>query len=155
MAQTHTHSGTLIWTGAAQGPTKSYTSYSREHVVTFAGKPPVTVTADPHFRGDPAVLNPEELLLAALASCHMLTYLSWAARKGIAVTAYEDAPVGTVSVQGGAGEFTEVVLRPRVTIAAGSDTALAASLHDDAHRDCFIARSVNFTVRHEPEILEH
>ena len=154
MPQTHTYSAHLSWTGAAKGPAKSYASFSREHVVAFEGKPTLTVSADPHYKGDPAILNPEELQLAALASCHMLTYLSWTARKGVVVTAYEDQPDGKLNVEGGVGQFAEVTLHPRVTVAKGSDLALAQKLHDDAHRDCFIARSVNFPVHHAPEIVE-
>ncbi len=84
----------------------------------------------------------------------MLTYLSWTARKGIEVIAYEDRPEGTMIVEGGGGQFSEVVLHPRVIVAKGSDLGFATKLHEDAHRDCFISRSVNFPVRYAPEIVE-
>ena len=154
MTQTHTYRAHLTWTGAAQGPTKSYASYSREHEVTVPDKATLTMSADPRFKGDASLLNPEDLLLVSLASCHMLTYLSWTGRKGLEVLAYEDNPEGEMTVDRGAGQFTRVTLRPRVVVAKGSDIALAATLHEDAHRDCFISRSVNFPVHAEPEIVE-
>jgi organic hydroperoxide reductase OsmC/OhrA len=152
MAKTHGYAAKLTWTGAAQGPTRTYQAYSREYRVEIAGKPALTGSADPTFRGDPALHNPEELLVASLSSCHMLTYLAHAALSKLVVVAYEDDATGTMALEGTGGRFTEVVLHPRVTVAAGSDLALAERLHERAHADCFIANSVNFPVRHEAEI---
>jgi organic hydroperoxide reductase OsmC/OhrA len=149
MAKEHSYRMNLTWSGAAAGPVESYERYSREYRIEMDGKAPLVGSADPLFRGDRSLLNPEELLLAALSSCHMLSYLAHAARRGVVVVRYEDAASGTMTLAGGGGHFTEVVLRPRVTIRAGSDAALAQRLHEDAHRDCFIASSVNFPVRHE------
>jgi len=152
MARTHDYAVHLTWTGAADGPTGDYAAYSRTHTLAFDGKPTLTASADPHFRGDPALHNPEDLLVGALAGCHMLTYLALCARAGIAVTAYEDAASGTMTLEGGGGHFTEVILRPRVSVAAGTDVAKAMALHETAHRHCFIAASVNFPVRREAEV---
>lgn len=154
MNREHHYAARLIWTGAAQGPTKSYASYSRAFRVDFAGKTSLEGSADPQFKGDAALHNPEDLLMAALAGCHMLTYLSYAARKGVQVLAYEDNATGTLLFEGGGGQFTEVVLHPVVTVAKGSDLGLAKSLHEPSHKDCFISRSVNFPVRHEATIIE-
>jgi len=154
MAREHAYRARLTWTGAARGPARDYKGYSRAYRVEVEGKPPLDGSADPLFRGDPALYNPEDLLLAALAGCHMLTYLALCVRAGIAVVAYEDDAGGTMVLEGGGGRFTEVVLRPRVVVAAGADLAGARRLHADAHRDCFIASSVNFPVRHEAEIVE-
>ncbi|HXG58037.1 MAG TPA: OsmC family protein, partial [Thermoanaerobaculia bacterium] len=93
---------------------------------------------------------------AALSSCHMLWYLHLCADAGIVVVGYRDAPSGTmVETAGGGGHFTEVVLRPVVTLAPGGDAARAIALHERAHQYCFIASSVNFPVRCEPEIAHH
>ncbi len=151
MARDHRYSAHLVWSGAAQGPTKDYASYSRDYVVRIAGKPDLGGSSDPLFRGDPKRHNPEDWLVAALSACHMLTYLAICARKRIQVVAYEDEARGTMALEGGGGHFTEVVLRPRVTLAAGSDAAAAAALHEEAHHNCFIAASVNFPVRHEAQ----
>lgn len=154
MERSHKYQAKLEWTGASQGPTASYESYSREHIIEIDGKPPLKVSADPMFRGDGSTHNPEDLLLAALAGCHMLSYLAVCVRAGIEVVSYEDAASGTLALEGGGGRFTEVVLRPRVVIAAGGDVEKARELHDIAHKQCFIANSMNFSVRHEPTVSE-
>ena len=152
MPRDHHYSAHLVWTGAARGPTKDYASYSRDYVVKIAGKPDLVGSSDPLFRGDPQRHNPEDWLVAALSACHMLTYLAICVRKRIQVLAYEDEAGGTMVLEGGGGRFTEVVLRPKVTLVAGSDAAAAEALHDQAHHDCFIASSVNFPVRHEATV---
>ncbi len=150
MSKEHAYDVTLRWVGAAAGPTRDYAVYSREYAVEIAGKPPLRGSADAMFRGDAGLHNPEDLLVASLAACHMLVYLADAARAGLAVLAYEDAASGTMRFEGGGGRFTQVTLRPRVTVAPGADLGLALALHDRAHAGCFIASSVNFPVRHEP-----
>lgn len=148
----HHYAAKLTWSGAAEGGTRDYKTYSRAYRVEFDGKPAMTGSADPAFGGDPALHNPEDLLVVALASCHMLSYLALASLEGLEVVAYEDAAGGTMLQEGRGGRFTEVVLRPRVTLAPGSDLERAKALHDDAHKTCFIANSVNFPVRHEAEV---
>jgi organic hydroperoxide reductase OsmC/OhrA len=153
MSKTHGYELKLRWSGAAKGPTESYARYSREYRIEIAGKPPITGSADPLYQGDPALTNPEDMLLAALSACHMLSYLAVCALGKIKVVSYEDSASGTLAELGPQrSAFTEAVLRPRVVIAAGGDAAKAKALHDQAHKICFIANSVNFPVRHEPEI---
>jgi organic hydroperoxide reductase OsmC/OhrA len=152
MGHEHQFAASLSWTGAKEGGTTSYRAYSRQHLVTVDGKPALDLTADPAFRGDAKLLNPEDLLLASLASCHMLTYLALASLKGLVVTGYEDRASGTMRQAGTGGHFTEVTLHPVVTIAAGQDAALAEHLHEQAGKDCFIAASMNFPVHHQVEI---
>lgn len=126
--------------------TRNYRSYTRSHTIAARGKPPLEASSDPAFRGDVARYNPEELLVAALSSCHMLWYLHLCATRGIVVTRYTDTPAGELAMNGdGSGQFTHVTLHPQVQIVEG-DAALAATLHEEAHRLCFIARSVNFPV---------
>ena len=143
----------LVWTGAARGDTADYARYSREVRVDIEGKPPLALSASPAFRGDPALHNPEDLLVASLSSCHFLSYIALCARGGIVVLAYEDDARGTMARVGPSIRFTEVVLRPRVTVAPGADLDKARALHERAHAECFIASSVNFDVRHEPTIV--
>ncbi|MDJ0609640.1 MAG: OsmC family protein, partial [Kiloniellales bacterium] len=114
---------------------------------------PIEGSSDPAFLGDPARHNPEDLLVAALSACHMLWYLHLCAVKGVVVTAYRDAAEGTMLEEPRKGRFTEVILRPEVTITAESDAERARQLHERAHAECFIANSVNFPVRCEPEIV--
>ena len=106
------------------------------------------------FAAIPSRWNPEDLLVGSLSSCHMLWYLHLCAQAKVTVLAYHDDAVGTmVEDEGGGGRFTQAVLRPVATIAAGGDAALAKTLHEEAHRLCFIANSVNFPIAIEPTVL--
>ena len=92
-----------------------------------------------------------KLLLAALAQCHMLSYLHVAVKHGVVVTDYRDDATGLMRLnRDGSGQFESVTLHPRVTVADAGQAGLAGSLHREANRVCFIARSVNFPVHHEP-----
>ncbi|MDJ0948755.1 MAG: OsmC family protein [Alphaproteobacteria bacterium] len=152
--QEHHYATKLVWTGAEQGPTRDVRSFSREYRIDMEGKAPIRGSSDPAFRGDPALHNPEDLLVAALSACHMLWYLHLCAVKGIEVRAYEDAAEGVMLAEPRNGRFTEVTLRPMVTVAPGSDRERALSLHERAHAECYVANSVNFPVRCEPQIVE-
>jgi len=144
----HRYQLRVNWSGATQG----YESYSRNHTIEIAGKPVIEASSDPAFRGDPGLMTPEDMLLAALSSCHMLWYLHLCAVNGVVVTAYEDEAQAKMIEGPGGGRFTDVLLRPAVTISPDSDEAIACDLHERAHAECFIANSVNFPVRHEPVI---
>lgn len=123
-------------------------------MLSAAGRPDLQGSSDPAFRGDAARWNPEDLLVASLSSCHMLWYLHLCAQAKITVLAYRDDASGTmVEDEGGGGRFTAAVLKPVVTIAAGGDVARAKALHEEAHRLCFIANSVNFPVTIEAEVV--
>ncbi|MEH3046995.1 MAG: OsmC family protein [Sphingomonas adhaesiva] len=149
----HGYAVRTVWTGNLGEGTATYRGYARDHVVSAAGKADLAASADPAFRGDPARWNPEELLVASLSGCHQLWYLSLCAEAGVVVTAYEDAAEGVMAEEtGGAGQFVSVTLRPRVTIASG-DMEKARALHERAHAMCFIARSVNFPVTCEAEVV--
>lgn len=93
------------------------------------------------------------MLVAALSACHCLSYLAICSRSEVVVTAYEDRAVGTMRVVDKVLRFTDVLLRPRVTVAASNDIDRARRIHDKAHHECFIAASVNFPVRNEPTIV--
>ncbi|MYM32565.1 OsmC family peroxiredoxin [Duganella sp. CY15W] len=144
----HQYQLTVEWTGNSGSGTSGYREYERAHTISAAGKPSIPGSSDPAFRGDAARWNPEELLVASAAACHKLWYLHLCADAGIVVTTYEDHAQGTMKDD----RFESIVLRPRVTISAGSaDTA--AQLHHAAHENCYIANSVNFPIRCEPVIL--
>ena len=148
----HRFSVTTQWAGNLGTGTSDYRSYSRDNIVGALGKAPIDGSSAKPFRGDPERWNPEELLIAALSQCHMLSYLHVAVMNGIVVTHYEDSATGTMQQVGNGGHFTEVTLRPRVTISAG-DPELAMHLHAEASALCFIASSVNFPVIHEPTVI--
>jgi organic hydroperoxide reductase OsmC/OhrA len=153
MKQQHTYQATIRWTGNTGSGTEHYIHYERSHVISIQGKPDILGSSDPAFRGDSTQHNPEDLLLSSLSACHMLWYLHLCADAGIVVTAYTDEASGTMVMnKNGSGQFTEVVLHPRVTIQNARHTEEAIALHDKAHQMCFIANSVNFEVRHHPVI---
>ena len=109
---------------------------------------------DPAFRGDASRYNPEELLVASLSACHMLWFLHLCADAGLVVTDYRDEAEGKMAeTEDGGGRFTQVTLRPAVRFAAGANTESASRLHEEAHRLCFIAKSVNFPVLCEPSVV--
>ena len=149
----HQYRTHLIWDGNRGDGTATYAGYGREHRILIDGKPELRATADAAFRGDAATHNPEDLFLAAISSCHMLSYLALCARAKLRVVAYEDAARGTMQEDGkGGGKFTEVVLHPVVTLASADDAARATELHERAHQLCFIANSCNFPIHHEAEV---
>ena len=152
--QTHHYHVEIEWQGNRGSGTSAYTAYGRTHEVRAPGKVSIVASSDPAFRGEPDRWNPEEMLVATLAQCHMLSYLHEAVLAGVAVTAYSDAASGTMTESpDGGGHFVEAVLRPVVTVAEASMADRAATIHGPAGEKCFIAASVNFPVRCEPTIL--
>ncbi|AYG04448.1 OsmC family protein [Gryllotalpicola protaetiae] len=153
MGLEHHYAVTVSWSGNRGTGTSGYRDYGRDHDISAAGKADIAGSSDPAFRGDSARWNPEELLLAALSQCHMLSYLHAAATAGVTVVSYDDEAVGTMAqTPDGGGRFTSVTLRPRIEITDAAQLALAEELHHEAQRMCFIASSVNFPVQHEPAI---
>jgi organic hydroperoxide reductase OsmC/OhrA len=152
MGPVHTYETTVRWTGNRGQGTSGYRDYDRTHEVSAAGPGVLLGSADRAFRGDADRWNPELLLVSALSQCHLLSYLHLAADHGIVVTAYTDRAVGTMREHDGTGEMTVVVLHPVVEVADPAMVAPAVALHDRAEEVCFIARSVNFPVRHEPAV---
>jgi len=153
MAKEHHYLTSLRWTGNRGEGTSNYRAYDRDHVLTAGDKPAIAASSDPSFRGNPQRYNPEELLVASLSSCHLLWYLHLCAVNGVVVVAYEDAAMGVMQeTENGSGRFSEVVLRPVVTVADAGMREKAMALHHEANQFCFIANSVNFPVRHEPVI---
>jgi organic hydroperoxide reductase OsmC/OhrA len=151
MAHLHHYKATTTWVGNRGTGTSDYKAYDRNHDIVIEGKPVLQCSSDPSFRGDKGRQNPEELLVASLSGCHMLWYLHLCAVNSVIVTHYEDQASGTMEEnKDGSGQFVEVMLRPKVTVADKSMIEKANALHHEANKMCFIARSVKFPVRHEP-----
>lgn len=149
----HHYAVDLEWTGNRGTGTSDYRAYGRDHRLTAGGKHPIDGSSDRVFHGDADRWNPEELLVAALSQCHLLSYLHVASSHGVVVTGYTDAATGTMAqTPDGGGHFESVTLRPTVTISSG-DATLAQKLHDEAAAKCFIAASMNFPVTHEPTVV--
>lgn len=149
----HHYALTATWTGDLGTGTSGYRDYSRDVTIQIDGKPELLASADKPFRGDPARWNPEDLLMAALSECHLLSYLHACVVAGVVVVSYRDSATGLMAEDGkSGGAFTDVLLRPEVVVAEESMIEAAERAHDDAHRMCFIANSVNFPIRHQATV---
>lgn len=150
MAGVHHFRTELRWRGSTAG---GYRSYSRDHAVAVApAAAELTVSADRAFRGDPALPNPEQLLLAAAASCQLLSFLAVAARAGIDVVDYADRAEAEMAVTREPMRITRITLRPRIVVAAGTDPARIPALVARAHEECFVANTLATEMVIEPTV---
>lgn len=141
------HKATIDW--ARGGVDFGIRKYSRNHIWRFAGGVETPASAAPAYLGDPSRVDPEAALVAALSSCHMLTFLAVASMKGFVIDSYEDHAIGWLE-KNAAGKIavTRVELRPTIVF-SGEKTPTQADLdamHEKAHEDCFIANSVTTAV---------
>jgi organic hydroperoxide reductase OsmC/OhrA len=149
----HDYDVTVTWTGDDGEGTATYRSYRRDHTVTADGPPDLVGSSDPALRGDGTRWNPEQLLVASLSQCHMLWYLHLCAINDVVVTGYVDTAHGEMAMNDdGSGQFHAVTLRPQVTVTEPAMVERARALHADVPALCFIARSVNFPVHHDPTV---
>lgn len=150
----HHYALTTTWTGNLGTGTSGYRDYTRDVLVSAEGKPDILASSDRPFRGDTTRWNPEDMMVAALSECHLLSYLHACVSSGVVLVEYQDEANGIMREDGrGGGAFAEVVLHPRVTVADASMVEAAREAHHQAHEWCFIANSVNFPVRVEPTVL--
>ncbi|MEJ1088824.1 OsmC family protein [Microbacterium sp. Mu-80] len=146
----HHYELTTTWTGNRGTGTSGYRDYARDVTIEVDGKPVLLASADRPFRGDSSRWNPEDMLIAALSECHLLSYLHACVTAGVVVTEYRDVATGVMREDGrGGGAFVEVTLRPEVTVADAAMIEAAEKAHHQAHEWCFIANSVNFPVHHQ------
>ena len=141
------HTAKISWSRGSRD--FSYDTYSRDHTWTFGAGVQLQASAAPDYMGSAEKVDPEEAFVAALSSCHMLTFLAIAARKHLIVDSYVDAAVGYLEKDDeGTLCVTRVVLRPKVSFAAQSSPSASAleKLHQQAHEHCFIANSVRSSV---------
>ena len=149
----HHYALTSTWTGNLGTGTSGYRDYRRDVTIEVDGKPALAASSDKPFRGDPQRWTPEDLLVAALSECHLLSYLHACVTAGVVVTSYRDEATGIMREDGrGSGAFAEVTLHPQVTVADASMIETAQRAHEQAHEWCFIANSVNFPVLHEATV---
>ncbi|KUJ52366.1 OsmC family protein [Chryseobacterium sp. JAH] len=141
------------WTGNVGESTKSYRSYERSYTISVDGKAEINGSSDPAFLGNSKLHNPEDLLLASVSSCHLLWYLHFCAVHKILVLEYTDCAEGTmIESENGSGKFIEIILKPKIVVAEKEMIEKAIQLHHKANEYCFIANSLNFEVKHHPEI---
>jgi organic hydroperoxide reductase OsmC/OhrA len=146
----HRYQATCSWSGSTA---TGYEHYGRTHQgIARPAAPELTLSSDPAFRGDPAHLNPEQLVVLAAASCQLLSFLAVAARARLDVRDYHDEATATMPEADRPIRLAEIVLRPRIQLAAGPSEDRVRHLVDVAHRECFIANSLATPVRVEPVI---
>ncbi|MGI9629332.1 MAG: OsmC family protein [Longimicrobiales bacterium] len=135
------HSATVSWQNGEHG--FGYEEYTRDHTWEFANGRAIEASAAPAFLGDEQRVDPEEAFVAALASCHMLTFLAIASRARLPVRSYRDQADGELSAEGGGGlTMQRVTLRPRVHFDVEVPQSRIEEMHRLAHQNCFLARSV-------------
>lgn len=154
MNKTHTYKVTTTWNGNKGTGTSGVKDYDRSHTASLEGKPELYLTTDNAAVGDKNKLNPEDLLVTAVSSCHMLSYLYLCSLEGIIVTDYSDNAIGMmIENEDGGGKFSEVALYPKVTVQDITMIDRAIDLHQKAHTICYIANSLNFPVYTKPTCI--
>lgn len=148
------HNARLVWTRST--PEFDAKTYSRDHTLSFDSGAVVTGSAAASPQQPPGVigpntLDPEAAVVGAVAACHMLFFLAFAAKRGHVVDRYEDTPVGVLEPKDGATWLTKITLRPHVTWAAAPPPPdVLDALHHDAHKRCYIANSLKGEIAVEP-----
>jgi organic hydroperoxide reductase OsmC/OhrA len=163
MAHTHRYPVRCQWEGSTG---VGYDAYDRSHTVSAGGGADgsdgsegsasglsLALSADPAFLGDPAKLNPEQLLVLAASSCQLLSFLAAAARARIDVIAYEDDAEGVMPEDDRPVRITRIALRPRITVRGDVAEERVRHLVEVGHRECFIANSLRSEVVVEPDIV--
>ncbi len=154
MEKLHRYKAEIKWTGNKGSGTDHYTHYERDFNISIGNKPIINGSSDPAFRGDKNKYNPEDMLVSAISSCHMLWYLHLCSVAGVVVEEYTDHATGIMEERkDGSGCFTEIVLNPQVIVSLESMIPKATELHTLANQMCFIANSVNFPIKHHSEII--
>ena len=156
MSETHTFEATVRWPADPAQALPPDPAFSRNAVLGSPGHADIPGSSPTVFGGDASRYNPEELVALGLAHCHMLTYLALAAKRRVAVLAYEDRATVELGKDPAIGKMKilSALLRPRVTVAKGTNLDDARAMHAKAHEHCFVANSVNFPVENAPEIVE-
>jgi len=147
----HTYRARVEWRGSTGA---GYRAYPRAHM---AWMPPAAdglgLSADPHFRGDPDLPNPEQLLVLAVSSCQLLSFLAVAAREGVDVVGYEDDAVGEMPHDVVPQRITRITLRPKVTVPGEVDRGVVERLLHEGHQQCYVANSLTTEVVLEPRVV--
>lgn len=146
------HNVKITW--QHKGEDFTYYAYDRTHLWQFDGNKSIEASAAPEYVGNIKYINPEEALAAAIASCHMMSFLYVASKKKYIVDSYEDHAVAILSKnEKGKMAVTQMYLRPKITFKGENqpDSTSIDLLHQKAHEECFIANSVLTDIIIEPE----
>lgn len=140
-SKSYTYAASVSWSGQKKGFARS------------AGKPDIEVATPPEFKGHEGIWSPEDLFVSAVNVCVMTTFIAFAERAGLAFTAYSSDVEGKLELVDGGFRFTEVRLRPRVTLASPADREKAGEILAKAEANCLISNSISAKVSLEPEIV--
>lgn len=150
----HSFKAHLSWQKHPQAGDINLRRQLKNHTVQIEGKETLHLSAAKAFKGDSNLLNPEDLLLSSLMSCHMLSYLYVCGQHQIEVVNYEDSAEAFLEVyEDGSGKIVKVILNPIVGLKDASQAEIAMSLHGEARKLCFIANSCNFEMVHQPKVV--
>jgi organic hydroperoxide reductase OsmC/OhrA len=146
----HRYAARCTWSGSTAA---GYEAYDRAHrAETVPPTAGLTLSSDPAFRGDPTRLDPEQLLLVAASSCQLLSFLAVAARARIDVVEYDDHAEAVMPDEPRPRRITSIILRPRIVVRGDASDERVRHLVDVAHRECFIANTLNAAMHIEPAI---
>ena len=156
MSDNHLFEATVRWPADPAQKLPPDPAFSRNAILGSPGHADVPGSSPTVFGGEATRYNPEELVALALAHCHMLTYLAVAAKKRVAVLAYEDRATCELGKDPASGKvkILSAQLRPKVTVAKGTNLDDARAMHAKAHEHCFVSNSVNFPVANAAQIVE-
>ncbi|MSR99453.1 OsmC family peroxiredoxin [Arthrobacter sp. BL-252-APC-1A] len=148
----HTYSSLVVWNGTTAG---GYRSYRRDHTASACpALQELCLSADPAFRGNPELLNPEQLLTVAASSCLLLSFLALASRTGLDIHSYQDRSAAVLDTSTEPVRVTEIVLSPTIHVTSGTDASQVKAVLESAHLGCYIANTLNCPVRLEPTVVE-
>lgn len=140
---------TLRWQGSTADK-----DYSKDHEVRAEGRPAIPASSAAQYGGNPAMWTPEDLYAAAVANCHMLTFLALAAKARLDVRRYDGNAMAALDDDAKPPHITRVTLSPTIRIAPGTDEAKVRLMFEKAHKYCFIAQSVKAEIVLDPVIVE-
>ncbi len=147
----HEYRTHLVWQGSTGA---GYRTYSRTHRAVAPPSDDVTLSADPHFRGDETLLNPEQLVVMAASSCQLLSFLALAARRGVDVVDYEDDAYGVMADDLTPAHITRIVLSPVIQVTPGTNHDVVYALVSEAHDECYIANSLTSQVTVDTTVVD-
>jgi organic hydroperoxide reductase OsmC/OhrA len=124
----------------------------RRAVISSEGRPDIEVSSPPEFKGDPGFWTPEDMFVASVNLCTLMTFVAFAQRKELDFVSYESAAEGVLEFVEGKYRFTEVILHPHLVLKSESDIGRAQQILDDAHKGCLVTNSLTATVKVFPEI---
>lgn len=124
---------------------------ARECTISGAGKPELAVSSPPEFKGTPGLWSPEDMFVASVNVCTLMTFLAYAHHKNLTLAGYECSAEGFLGYSNGKYRFTEIALHPHLTLESEEAIEQARAVLEDAHNNCLISNSIVAQVKIFPE----